>query len=471
MEQALCGALLLDADTAGPELQRHGVTAQHCEDDRHAAILGAIAILIERKQPVDPVTVFEQLQTMGSAERAGGLWYLNALTESVPSARNAGRYAEIVVERAAQRRITTLALAVARSPAVPQLRADLLAELQARGESQQQGAESIPLQWAQDMDGTEPAAPQLVEQLMHRRKLGMVYGPSNSGKTYWAIELGMAIAAGEEFMGRRTCGGVVLYVGGEGASTIRHRVAAREKHTGRKPGKFALIPRALSLMGPSPDVDGLVRLVNDTQASSAADVVLIVVDTVARAMVGGDENRALDMARLIGACDQIIEQTRAAILLIHHAGKDESRGARGHSSLRAALDTEIEVSKDDATRTHYAKVTKQRDLGGAGEKMAFKLLPVELGADEWGNPVTACAVVAEQCDQQAAGPRRLTAAQQAVLGYLAGHKAGARRAALVSALEPQGVGRASVYRAVNELLNGGVVVEVAGQVYLPKESA
>ena len=281
----------------------------------------------------------------------------------------------------------------------------------------------------------------------------------------------MSISAGEEFMGRRTCGGVVLYIGGEGASTIRHRVAAREKHTGRKPGRFALIPRALSLMEPSPDVDGLVRLVREVEGSTGADVVLIVVDTVARAMAGGDENTAVDMGRLVGACDQIMQQTKAAILLIHHAGKDESRGARGHSSLKGALDTEIEVSRDDATGIHYAKVTKQRDLGSVGEKLAFKLVPVDLCADEWGNPVTACAVVAEECQQHGAGPRRLTPAQQAVLGYLAAHKAGARRATMVSALEPQGVARASVYRAVNELLNGGMVVEVAGQVYLPKESA
>jgi AAA domain/DnaB-like helicase N terminal domain len=470
MEQALCGALLQDAQAAGPELKRYGVTAQHCEDPRNAAVLGAIAVLIERGEPVDVVTVLDQLESMGAADRAGGLEYVNALYSCVPSARNAGRYAELVVERAAQRRIATLALAVATSPSVPQLRAELLAELQ-RAPAGAPAASTIPLEWAADMPNEIEARPQMVEGLFNIGDLAMIYGASNSGKSYFAGHMSMCITEGADFLGRRTKRGAVLYVAGEGPSSIRQRLAAYRRHFGREPGRFGLIPCALDLMEPSADVGELARLVVQAAKDIEEPVLMIVIDTVARAMVGGDENTGVDMARLVGACDRIRAETGATLLLIHHAGKDESRGARGHSSLRAALDTEIEVSKDDATKTHYAKVTKQRDLGGGGEKLAFKLVPVHLSTDEWCNPVTACAVVAEECQQQGAGPRRLTPAQQAVLAYLAGHKTGAKRATLVSALEPQGVARASVYRAVNELLNGGIVVEVAGQVYLPKESA
>src|SRR5581483_5323891 len=79
----------------------------------------------------------------------------------------------------------------------------------------------------------------------------------------------------------------------------------------------------------------------------------------------------------------------AAVLIVHHSGKDETRGARGHSSFKAALDTEIEVVAKD--NLHVATVTKQRDLPG-GDKFAFRLKVVELGQDEDGDAVTTCVV-------------------------------------------------------------------------------
>lgn len=82
--------------------------------------------------------------------------------------------------------------------------------------------------------------------------------------------------------------------------------------------------------------------------------------------------------------------TGAHVMLVHHTGKDQSRGARGHSSLRAAIDTEIELSRDDFGLI-TAKLTKQRD-GATGGEFAFTLRQVELGRDQDGDPVTTCLV-------------------------------------------------------------------------------
>jgi RecA-family ATPase len=71
---------------------------------------------------------------------------------------------------------------------------------------------------------------------------------------------------------------------------------------------------------------------------------MIVLDTLSRVIAGGNENAPDDMGQLIGNCDRIRAEARAHVMLVHHTGKDEARGARGHSSLRAATDTEIEVS-------------------------------------------------------------------------------------------------------------------------------
>src|SRR5690606_28105123 len=128
---------------------------------------------------------------------------------------------------------------------------------------------------------------------------------------------------------------------------------------------------------------------------------LIVIDTLSRVMAGGDENGPVDMTAFIKNVDRIRHATGAHIMIVHHTGKDVAKGARGHSSLRAATDTEIEVATDE-TELRLAKVTKQRDLQG-GEEFAFKLEAVALGGDQDGDAVTTC-IVSPVEDRSHSGP-------------------------------------------------------------------
>lgn len=116
---------------------------------------------------------------------------------------------------------------------------------------------------------------------------------------------------------------------------------------------------------------------------------LVIVDTLARAMGEGDENSGPDMGAMIRTLDLIRGETGAHVLVVHHAGKDTSKGARGHSSLRAAVDTEIEVTRDGLFIT--AETKKQRDMEGQ-RTFSYSLSRVELGLDEDGDPVTSCVV-------------------------------------------------------------------------------
>jgi hypothetical protein len=116
-------------------------------------------------------------------------------------------------------------------------------------------------------------------------------------------------------------------------------------------------------------------------------------------MRGGDENSAADMGALNDAVTALIEATGAAVLLIHHSGKDANKGARGSSALLGAVDTEIEVSGGQL------RATKQRDMA-PGEPIGFKLQPVTVGEDEDGDPLQACVVVPDAAP--AASRRQLT---------------------------------------------------------------
>src|SRR5690606_13091125 len=90
---------------------------------------------------------------------------------------------------------------------------------------------------------------------------------------------------------------------------------------------------------------------------------LIVIDTLARSIVGVDENSAKDMGGVIKHLDQLRRATGSTILLVHHTGKDASAGARGSSALRAAMDTELEVTAAGQLMT--LKVKKQREAAAA----------------------------------------------------------------------------------------------------------
>ncbi|EHR71735.1 replicative DNA helicase [Burkholderiales bacterium JOSHI_001] len=102
-EQSVLGGLLLDNgawDRAADLL-----TDSDFYRFEHRAIFSVVGNLINANKPADVITVFEQLQGLGKAEECGGLKYLNDLAQSVPSAANLRRYAEIVRERAVLRKL------------------------------------------------------------------------------------------------------------------------------------------------------------------------------------------------------------------------------------------------------------------------------------------------------------------------------------------------------------------------------
>ena len=102
-EQSVLGGLLLD--NGAWDRAADVVTENDFYRFEHKLIFGAIGALIGASKPADVITVYEHLQMAGKAEESGGLAYLNALAQSVPSAANMRRYSEIVRERAILRKL------------------------------------------------------------------------------------------------------------------------------------------------------------------------------------------------------------------------------------------------------------------------------------------------------------------------------------------------------------------------------
>lgn len=258
-----------------------------------------------------------------------------------------------------------------------------------------------------------------VAGLLGAGSLGCVYGPSNCGKTFFTIDLALRIASGMEWRGRAVDQGVVVYVAGEGGHGARNRVTAWLRRHDVDPQRvaFAMIPSPVNLLDPAADLARLVTAVHSATERLGMPLRMVVIDTLSRAMAGGDENSPEAMTAFIGNCDSLRDQVGAHVLLIHHTGKDTGRGARGHSSLRAALDTEIELSAPEGASGMVATVVKQRDLA-KGQTFPFSLEVAVLGQDERGDDVTSCTVVHDEDGSRQTGKRRPTGQAAIALNML-----------------------------------------------------
>ena len=196
------------------------------------------------------------------------------------------------------------------------------------------------------------------------------------------------------------------------------------------------------------------------------------IDTLFRALAGGDENSGADMGSLITRADRIKDRTGAAVVLVHHLGKDSAKGARGHSSLRAALDTEILV--EGATNPRTVTVSKQRDLPPLAP-LGFALNSWGVGTDAEGKPVTAV-IVEHSDDPPPVRFKGLGKHQSAALSALrewarCNDDAIIPSGTLAALLAEQGTKeRGRRYDVTNWLVNGGLLTKSLGG-YLVERAA
>lgn len=242
------------------------------------------------------------------------------------------------------------------------------------------------------------AAKPLVKGLLDQGAMTVLYGASNTGKTFVAMDMAFHIAAGLAWGGMKVTPGFhVVYVAAEGGIGARKRAAAlRRKYGSAADGRFHFLLAPVDLFRADADLHPLIAAI----AALGVPVGLVVIDTLSRAMAGGDENASTDMGALVKHLDALRKASGAHLLAVHHSGKDAMKGARGWSGLRAATDTEIEIIDGQIA------VRKQRDLDQEWTA-AFFLDVVELGRDEDGDPVTSCTVrleVAEPGRPVAVGP-------------------------------------------------------------------
>ena len=251
----------------------------------------------------------------------------------------------------------------------------------------------------------------LVQGLLTEKAMSIMYGEPGSGKTFLTLKLGYCIATGQPFAKRRVQQGAVVYIAAEAATSIMPRIEALKLHHDNPDFPMAIVPCPVNLLDDDAYTDDLIRIIEESGQEFGMKVQFVVIDTLSRAMPGGNENSPDDMTAFVGNVDKIRNAVDAHICVVHHLGKDKARGARGHSSLTAATDSAFEVANDKL------KTTKQRDREHS-PPIAFELVTHGIGTNVYEEAVTSCVLVELDAPAQSDFDDGLSLREQAAIDVL-----------------------------------------------------
>jgi hypothetical protein len=240
-----------------------------------------------------------------------------------------------------------------------------------------------------------------VKDVLPTRGVAAIYGPSGSGKSFLAIDVATAICLGTDWFGNKCKPTSVIYIGLEGSAGIQNRVKAWEIGRGKRlPTNFSAVLADFDLTNAA-DIQAII---DQTPKAS-----VLIIDTLNRATPGRDENSSSDMGLTLAGAKSLEQGIEGLVVLIHHTGKDQSRGPRGHSSLYGALDAALVVTKTGGTKTWSQGKLKD---GPDEEKFSFRLQSHVVGRDEDGTNETSCTVEPEPSALQPQRPPTPKGSQQ-----------------------------------------------------------
>lgn len=279
---------------------------------------------------------------------------------------------------------------------------------------------------------SRPPVRWLIEGEIPERAISVVFGPPEAGKSFLAVDYSAQISLEQP----------IIYIAGEGGSGYYARYKAWLNHTGRKkPGQFNIVDRPIQMLNPQ-------QVAWFIEEARHIRPVLVVIDTLSRCMVGGDENQQKDMGLFIASCDQIRLELDCAVMIVHHTSKSGDN-ERGSSVLRGAADSMVQVSNTEGLIKIESSKTKD------GKHFATRYCRrLEVAVEQNGEMLTSC--VLEAWNRVKVDPNELSQNQYRILESLASElfAEGVKAPDLKIA---SGVDRSSFYTAINSLIKRGFV--------------
>ena len=237
----------------------------------------------------------------------------------------------------------------------------------------------------------------LIEGVLVAGSFSALYGPPGSFKSFMALDMAEAIATGRSWMGREVSKpGAVLMLCGEGFGGVGARIKAIKIHHQTEDGAPIYVVRhQLNLRSSAEDFNALMMAVVTLVEETGVEFRLAIVDTLARAFGGGNENDSGEMMGFVVSMGKIQEFLNCALMVLHHSGKNVQLGMRGSSSLLGAVDTELELLRFEDQPKGILTITKMKD-GEQGTRFGFEMVEVQIGSTglDLSDPVISLAVQA-----------------------------------------------------------------------------
>lgn len=236
-----------------------------------------------------------------------------------------------------------------------------------------------------DLADNAKAPTYLIDGVLEEDAHGIMGGASMTFKSFMALRMAYSVCTGEPFMSRQVYRtGPVLYVCGEGAGGISRRWKALQLKLGKVPaGQFFMYGTPLQLRD-TLSMQALQDCIEDLRPA------LVIGDTFASLAGGIEENSPSEVGNALGSFRRVCQAGGAASMLIHHFGKDATKGFRGASNFTNDVDFAFMVNRpegDQAARKACMVSHKMKD-GDPFAPIHFKAVPVALGLiDQKGEEV------------------------------------------------------------------------------------
>ena len=228
--------------------------------------------------------------------------------------------------------------------------------------------------------------PYLVKGLLLPKQISLLAAPSNTGKSCIVAALLAKLAQGHEFAGRKVRRSAVLYVGAEDPDGIAiraegHFATQEDKAT----SEFLVLDRAIDMSNRAISK----RFINDIRAYKkrvTAQRLIIVFDTLALSIGTANENDAGDMTGVMANARELVQETGAHVMFVHHTSAADPTKARGSTALVGNVDSVLVLKPVSKTRV-LMEIAKQRSMT-KGDDIGWEIVSVDYGVDDDGDVVT-----------------------------------------------------------------------------------
>ena len=217
----------------------------------------------------------------------------------------------------------------------------------------------------------------LMKGVIERGSIGIMFGESGAGKSLFALDWVCCLANGTNWHGFKVREPKkVVYVCGEGGRGIASRVQAiKQKYNARIKNNAYFSTKSVDLLNAK-------SVKQITDAVTDFDIVpdLLVFDTLHKSMTG-DENSSKDIAVLFAAIAELQDLYGCAVLIVHHSGLADKMRQRGSSSIKAGVDFEYCITKNNDFELSIT-CTKMKDYKKMNP-MKFIITPTPLEGEQW----------------------------------------------------------------------------------------